>query len=397
MNNKANWQIKNIAIKDLLLWDENARFPDKYFNTTEKELIEYFILKKDFKIKELAEAIIKDFDLPQIEKIVVYEYDERLIVLEGNRRLTVYKLLDNPSLTSNGELKSFFEMLKLKININNNFLIESLISKDREQGLRYIDRKHVFGNNEIGWKDTERALYNARRGRAKKIELFKIALTKNIKKLDIPEPMKEQVLGSGYVTNFYRIVESNPAWQLFGFSLSNSGDLKIKDKDFSEKLKVIIFNVLKKEDFKGNKIDSRSLNKNSEKERYLKSINKDDFVRVEKEIKNSKVKNIFGEESINISKPNLIRSNPKSTTRNYLIPKTCTLQIQQTKINNVYHELKNDLLIDDTNKAVPNAVGVLFRVFLEISIDFFLEKSGIILKNDVKLAGKITKAVECME
>ena len=45
---------KNISIKNLHLWDENARFPDKYFNKTEKELINFFLSKKDFKLSELA-------------------------------------------------------------------------------------------------------------------------------------------------------------------------------------------------------------------------------------------------------------------------------------------------------------------------------------------------------
>jgi len=392
-----DFKSNNIAIKNLFLWDENARFPDKYFNKSEKELIEYFTSKKDFKIKELAEAVVKDFDLPQIEKIIVYKHDNRLIVLEGNRRLTVYKLLSDPNLTNDSKLKDFFKRLKTQISITNNLALECLITENKEQGLRYIDRKHANGNYEVGWGDTERAHYNARRGNAKKKELFKIALTKIIKNLDIPEEMKEQVLGYGYVTNFYRIIDSNPAWELFGFEMEDNGNLKIKDKDFNEKLKVIILNVLKKEDLKGNTIDSRSLNKNSEKEQYLKSIESDDFKKVEKEIEKSKTKNIFGEESINITKSDSKRSNPKSTIRNYLVPKTCILKINETKINNVYCELKNDLLLDDSKKAVPNAVGVLFRVFLEISIDYFLEKEGVTLKNDIKLAGKITKTADYME
>lgn len=392
-----DFKSNNIAIKDLFLWDENARFPDKYFNKSEKELIEYFTSKKDFKIKELAEAVVKDFDLPQIEKIIVYKHEDRLIVLEGNRRLTVYKLLSDPNLTNDGKLKDFFKRLKTQISVTDNLDLECLITENKEQGLRYIDRKHANGNYEVGWGDTERAHYNARRGNAKKKELFKIALTKIVKNLDIPEEMKEQVLGYGYVTNFYRIIDSNPAWELFGFEMEENGNLKIKDKDFNEKLKVIILNVLKKEDLNGNTIDSRSLNKNSEKEQYLKSIKPNDFKKVEEEIEKSKTKNIFGEESINITKNDSKRSNPKSTIRNYLVPKTCILKINETKINNVYCELKNDLLLDDSKKAVPNAVGVLFRVFLEISIDYFLEKEGVALKNDIKLAGKITKTADRME
>ncbi len=189
-----NFTNSNIAIKNLYLWDQNARFPDKYFNKSEKELIEYFVSKKDFKIRELAEAVVKDFDLPQNEAIIVYEYRKRLIVLEGNRRLTVYKLLSNPDLIGDPKLKIFLTRLKSRININDNFSLECLVTKDKDQGLRYIDRKHMNRNHEVGWGEAERAHYNARRGSARKKELFKIAIAKIIKKLNIPEDMKELLL-----------------------------------------------------------------------------------------------------------------------------------------------------------------------------------------------------------
>jgi len=70
----ANKFIKSdISIKNLSLWDENARFPDKYFSKSEKELIGYFVSKKNFKINELSEEVVNEFDLPQLEKLVVYE------------------------------------------------------------------------------------------------------------------------------------------------------------------------------------------------------------------------------------------------------------------------------------------------------------------------------------
>ena len=253
------FETRNIPIKDLYLWDENPRFPDKYFNSSEEDLIKYFITKKELKIKELAEAIIDEFDLPQIEKVIVYKHQNRLITLEGNRRLVIYKLLNNPGLTSDSILRSFFEKLKLKIDINSSYSLETLTTNDIEQGLRYINRKHIQSNNEISWGTTERAHYNARRGNAKKKEQILIALTKRIKELDIPEVMKEMVLGPGYVTSLFRILESSPAKDLFGFELRDDGLLSISDKNFNEKLKVIILNVLQKKDLKGEKINSRTL------------------------------------------------------------------------------------------------------------------------------------------
>lgn len=385
----------NISIKNLSLWDENARFPDKYFNKTEKELIEYFLSKKDFKLAELAEEVVSEFDLPQLEKLVIYELNGKNIVLEGNRRLAVYKLLDNPELIDNVKLKNKLNGLKSRIKINDNFKLECLITKDKDQGLRYIDRKHLRGNNEVSWGDNERAHHNARRGNASQKELLKVAITKRIKDLDFPEELKEQVLGHGFVTTFWRLIEQNPAWSTFGFSLDDNGELQTTDKKFDEKLKVIIFDVLQKGKF-NNKLFSRLNTK--EIESYLKQITEDDYKRVADEIKKQTKTNLFGKESTSISTKNgANRSVPKSSLRSYLIPKTCVFIINETKINNVYCELKNNLLLDDSKNSVPNAAGVLFRVFLEISIDYFWEKNGKTFKDDTKLAGKITIVADHME
>lgn len=397
MENDDNFRIEKISINDLTLWDENARFPDKYFTQPEEDLIEFFLSKKDFKFKELAEAIVKDFDLPQLERLVVHEYDNKLVVLEGNRRVAIYKLLLNPNLAKIDNLIAYFNNLKLQISITEETQLECLITENKEAGLRYIDRKHANGNNEVGWGDTERAHYNKRRGKAKKDELFKIALTKVIKELDLPETIKEQVLGHGYVTTFYRIINSSPSWLVFGLRLNDSDELEYDDPSFLEKLRVVILNVLEQQDFSGNKINSRSLNKNEEIETYLKSIKDTDAGKVSSELEKNTNSNLFGQETINVAKSGSKKSNPKSSSRNYLIPQTCTLQINNTRINDIYHELKNDLLLDDTRKSVPNAVGVLFRVFLETTIDYSLEKIGVIPKDDVKLAGKVTIIADYME
>lgn len=399
----TNWRAEKIAIEDLYLWDENARFPDKYFSKAEEELIKFFCNSKekdfrvrDFKIGELAEAIVTDFDLPQLEKLVVWDFDGKFTVLEGNRRLTAYKLLDNPDLTQNDSLKSKIMSLKSKIDIAEDFDLECLVTENIKEGLRFIDRKHLNKNNELGWGDQERANHKVRQGSANKKELFKVSIADHIKKLDIPETMKEQILGPGYVTNFWRIIDSAPSWEKFQIRFDSEGILTIGDKDFDKKLKVIIVNILKKEDFSGNKLDSRTLNTNKEKEGYLGSIGVNDCDKALEEIKKGTDKNLFGEESTDVSSKN-IKLFPKSTSRSYLIPKTCRLIINETKINNIYRELRDDLLLDDSKKAVPNAVGVVFRVFLETSIDCFWEKNGKTFKEDTKLAGKITTVANFME
>lgn len=389
---------QNITVSNLYLWDENARFPDKYYNSNENELLSYFLSKPDFKIQQLVDAIIKDFDLPQLEKLVVWENSDKYIVLEGNRRLAAYKLLINPKLASDIALIKYLEEQKSKIDISDNYILECLVTTDKDEGYRYIDRKHAHGNNEVNWQDAERAHYSVRRGSKTQIEFIKIGLTKIVRDLDLPEELKDKVLGRKYVTNFFRLVTSGSAKKEFGFEVDPNGKLTFKDVHFREKLKIIIYNVLKGEDFNGKPVNSRQLNRKPEIEKYLKSINTGDVSKVDEAIKIDTTRDIFGDEKITIrgEKPNKVFR--KSTDRIYLIPKTCRLSISETKINNVYLELRDNLILDGSKNAVPNAVGVLFRVFLEISIDYFLEKEGVRLPNKKTiLAGKITKCSEILE
>ncbi|MBU1011151.1 MAG: hypothetical protein KKD74_13530 [Bacteroidetes bacterium] len=389
--------IKTIAIKDLTLWDENARFPDKLFNQDESELIDFFLSKAEFKIKSLIESIVKDFDLPQLEKIVVWYDGEQNIVLEGNRRLTAYKLLNNSLLAKDKKLQDFLEAEKQKVNLSDNFSLECVLVEDREDALRYIDRKHYNGNNEVNWKDTERAHYSKRRGNENPLELIKIGITKIVRELELPEEMREQILGQGYVTTFFRTITTKPAQRLYGYYFDD-GEFKVKDANFKEKLKVIIFSVLNKQDIQGNRIDSRTLNKKEDVEKFLESVKVEDTKKVEEKIKENTTEDIFGEKTVTVGpNPAKQRVLPKSTSRKYLIPMSCSLRISEVKINNIYRELRENLLIDETNNAVPNAVGVLFRVFLEICLDHYAKMNQKIFKKDDTLSQKIPWVVKSLE
>lgn len=387
---------RKMKIHDLILWDENARFPDKYFNSDEKELIKYFLSKPDFKLKQLIEAIVKDFEYPQIEKLVVWNDDENYVVLEGNRRLTAYKLLIEPDLTNDKNLKKFLIEQNSKISIDENFELECLISKERDEGFVYIDRKHANNNNEVNWQDVERANYNVRRGSSNQAELLKIGISKIVSELDLPDGMKEQVLGKNYVTTFFRIVTSTSAKRKYGYEILEDGQLKVKNEKFNEELKVIVHRVLKKQDSEGNKVDSRSLNKKEKIEKFIKAVDSKDVAKVDEEIEKNTTVNIFGEEIVRIPSANKPKVIPKSSTRKYLIPSNCYLRISETKINNIYRELRDDLLIDDSSKSVPNAVGVLFRVFLEVCLDYYAKMNQKNFKSNDTISQKIPWVVNSL-
>jgi len=389
-----NIQERKIKIKELILWDENARFPDKYFNSDEKELINYFISKPEYKIKQLIEAIAKEIEYPQLEKMVVWNDEGNFVVLEGNRRLTAYKLLIEPELTDNKSVLKLITEVKEKINIDENFLLDCLISENIEDGYVYINRKHANGNNEVNWQDVERANYNVRRGSSNYNELLKIGISNIVKELDLPDEMKEQVLGSGYVTTFFRIITTTPAKKKYGYEILEDGSLNVKHPNFKEELKVIVYSVLNKKDQRGFDVDSRTLNKTDKIEEFIHSVNPKDVKKVDEDIKKNTTIDIFGNENTIISSTKTPKVLPKSTSMKFLIPSNCTLRITETKINNIYRELREDLLLDETSKSVPNAVGVLFRVFLEVCLDHYAKMNQKNFKKEDSISQKIPWIVD---
>ncbi|MCK5061276.1 hypothetical protein KAR28_01865 [Candidatus Parcubacteria bacterium] len=400
---------ENVKIIDLNLWDENPRFPEEYFRKTEKELIEYLFSKKgeSEKIIELAKSIIDNFELTPWENLIIWDSEKKKITLEGNRRLMVYKILLNADLISDPKIKKIFKDGKTKTKISNDFSVDCLVTDNRELCLRYVELKHLESGYK-GWGSPEKANFERRRGKNNDSIILKTEIHKIVRDLDIPIEIKERVLGHGFVTTFDRLLLDQVAKDYFKFEIKNK-KLFIKDAKFQEKLGLIIWNLIKKKAYKEifdeqkigekDKLDSRTLNKKENRKKYLESMDSRSVKKAKEEIANSieEKENLFGEKTKKIQTgQGKIITNPKNTGRNTLIPNNrskCSLKIDQDKINLIFRELREDLFLDKT----INAVGVLFRVFLESTIDYFAEQEGFIFSKDIKLKGKITKVADYLE
>ena len=374
---------KKIPIEKLFLWDENARFPDQYYNSDEKELLRYFLSKPNFKLKDFIGEIVTDIDLPHLEKIVVWDSSEKLIVIEGNRRLAGYKLLANPELVNDidKKLHSLLLSKKKEINIDSNFLLDCLISEDKDQCYRYVDRKHAKGNNQVNWLEPEKVNYSKRRGIESQNSKIKIAIINYVRKLDLPNEIINEVLGQGYVTTFFRFVSTGPAKETFGLSTDENGELTFTDEEFPDKLKVIIHNVLQKEDFEGNRVDTRELNKNPEIKTYLENVKSEDLPKVNKEIEKSKSTDVFGNEHVklgtrNSQKAPIIaspRKTPSSKENNILFGKS--LALMAGKVNDLYRAILNIYDKNEYDSAVLPIIGMSLRLITEVAARVYFDEN----------------------
>ncbi len=366
---------EKINLSDLKLWAENPRFPQEYFNKSEKELINYIFNKKGEKekLKDLSKSIIENIKLIPWERLIVYNDGEQYTVLEGNRRLIIYKLLLNPSLLDDKKLASIFE--KSKGIINNSLKVDCLVTENLENGLKYVELKHLETGYK-SWGEPERNKFKITRGKAGDKEILKMEINKIVKKLDFPQKLKDDVLGHGFVTTFYRIVAETPAKNYFGYNISDN-TLDIRDKQFEDKLKIIIWDVLNKKDSRGEKIDSRSLNKTEDVTKYLQNLNiEKEIPRLDEKIKYSyktkvDVYNNRKKEFVSPTEKNKINNRKTSIllSENKLFGKT--LSLKKSKVNNLYWAIDK---IYEQNKNVSKnletvlpIIGMSLRLILDVA------------------------------
>ena len=92
------------------------------------------------------------------------------------------------------------------------------------------------------------------------------------------------------------------------------------------------------------------------------------------------------------SKISLVRSKAISYKRSHLIPTEVHYAIRDKRLNTIYRELRDlDL------SSHRNAVAVLFRVFVELSIELYLETQGVTYHENDKLAKKAERAMNHMK
>jgi hypothetical protein len=142
---------KRININELYLDKENPRLPQSMASKTENEIINFFL--SDASLLELMLAIgINGFF--EGEQLLVVEENGKYIVIEGNRRLSAVKLLNNPEIAQ--ILKGKVQQV---INESKEFPtdIPCLVFPNKDEILKYLGFRHITGIKP--WKLLEKARY----------------------------------------------------------------------------------------------------------------------------------------------------------------------------------------------------------------------------------------------
>ncbi len=384
-------KIKEIGINDLLFDVQNARYGGEVVENQREAITRMFQIKDmDKKIYNLATHIAKHgLDPSELPLALPFKTGKgtpsKYLVPEGNRRILAIKLLHNPNLSPlNSYTRKFSELSSTKIKRLMS-KIQCSIVPDRETADLWVDIKHTGQNNGVGrvdWDGKARDAHRERTGKKKSTgrqildyieadKSFSSQLRSEINQIDI--------------TNLTRLFQGSPAKIAFGLVQKNGVLHSTIPLDELRRIIEFVAELMLENSFNVKQIYHKEDQEKFIKDKIPKEILPVDESFLDKDktwqVSNLDAKNLTKEQKKG-TKPRVInksvKSKQQSQDRTFLID--FSLRISSKRINQIYGELKRGLKVHDT----PNAVSVLFRVFLELSCDWYIKKTKLKRKDNGK-------------
>lgn len=370
-----------ISLADLLIDAENPRLPQP--NVGQREALRAIAKDQGKKLQVLARDILQHGLNPADLPIVMPLRDDlnRYVIVEGNRRLTALKALENPEFLSEavsaGVLKEFRKLSKQYQGAPIETVL-CVVVKDRDEARHWIELRHTGENSGAGivpWGSDDAARYRAR---TVGLEVHSQALNFLERRGDLTPEARRAVPA----TSFKRLLETPAVRSKLGIEVRNRQLFLLADEDRVAKALLYVVQKLTSGETKVKDIYTR-LQRIEYADDLPKSIvvpataNPREGVPATDGSFKAAVKAQLG--------VNAQKSLPRH--RDKLIPRDCTLNVTDPRLRDMEKELRRLSLEDFTN-----AVSVLFRVFIELSADFYLDRMKLAVSADDSLSKKLEAA-----
>jgi hypothetical protein len=337
---------------------------------------------------------IADHGLSPAQRFLVVADDDNedeFVVLDGNRRLVALKALEHPeafrSLVTDAELRQLKEAAGEYDPIVDVPCIVFESSDDADYWIELLHEGESGGAGHVNWSAQQKARFLARRGaKAQYVQVLDFVFDEGGLK---GEALRRYQRGNFPVSTLKRILLTPEVRDRVG----------IEYRDGRVRTKFARPEVLKGLSRIANDIGSGLVKvgqvfKRGDRLRYIEGFGSDDLPNPKVESETA----TYLEEAPNkvtasTSTSKRSRERSRSSSRSHLIPRDFAATIAVKRINDIYLELKGRLRVDDT----PNAVGVLLRVFLELSVDDFIDRHSVTVPSkDPNLTHKATAAADYM-
>lgn len=209
-----------LKIEHLVLDSDNPRITHA---AGQQEALQKVVKDQKTKLLRLAESIV-EHGLNPTKRLMVLQISSkprRFIALEGNRRVTVLRLLSNPAAMSGLEmpdsLRRALEKLATVFNKSEVEPIEAYEVASREDGRYWIELEHNGedeGRGIVGWKPVVAARFRKREPAIQALDLV-------LEHGGLSEQEADDIRSKFSLTTLRRVVETQSALALLGLSIKD--------------------------------------------------------------------------------------------------------------------------------------------------------------------------------
>jgi hypothetical protein len=387
---------KSLKVDSLELDLENPRIT---LATDQRDAMQKIITEQKVQLVNLAENIAAK-GLNPMNRFLVMRSGRagKFIVLEGNRRILAIKILKNPhllvSLQMTDALRKRFQAAAKNFDIKKVEPLDCHEVADRAEGNEWIRQRHMgrdAGRGIVDWTSIASSRF---RGRDPALQALDFVL----EHAGLTDEQKEQITGKFPLTTLDRLLSTPSVRAEIGFEVEK-GKLttELPAEEAIKPLKRIVLDLSEK------KVTVTDLKLVKQQDDYIAKMKAADRPNLKmKTGTRAAIESITDKDFKPVAAPSSRRAKAaRPAARTHIVPKGCRLNVTVPKIAGIYGELTSLLL----SKHV-HAIGVLLRVFLEMSVDAYLvNTAGLLLTFneprsgrdvDKKLKMKVEEAIDHM-
>jgi hypothetical protein len=365
--------IKNIPLRLLLVNRANDRHGEL---ENETAAIAWLFNTREQHMRNLTKDIV---DKGEIYELPLVSPDgSKYLVFDGNRRITCLKLLENPRRAPTTELQAFFRELRTKWQGTFPDQVQCQVEADRDRIDEILFRRHTGTQSGVGqstWDDRMKANFIGRTGKGGG---FNVAdeIERRLGEANLL-PSRRKIPRS----TMNRLLSAEPFRNRLGFSVSRGRFEFTHQEDLALAAMARVA-----DDLATRQLVLGDIWDVDGKRGYLD--------RLEREGVLPTAAHVISKGRVQATQPKARTVKPtapaKPSTRTTLIPKKDFKLTWPGRLQR-HHQIWEELQFYLELSRHQNAISVLFRVLLELSVENYIKQTGLVVQDGDKLAARVQK------
>ncbi|WDR06684.1 hypothetical protein PSQ90_04270 [Devosia rhodophyticola] len=362
--------IKSVNIVDLVVNRANDRHGEL---ENETAAIAWLFNERETHMRNLTKDIVDKGEI--YEMPLVTPEGTKFVVFDGNRRVTCLKLLANPRKAPNTELQEFFTEQGARWKGEFPVAVQCQVEANRERIDEILFRRHTGTQSGVGqstWDDRMKATFVERTGQSSGISVAD-EIERRLKEADMLPGAKKIPRST-----MNRLLSAEPFRNRLGFSVTKGRFEFTHDENVALVAMARVAN-----DLANKKLVLGDIWDVDGKRKYLDSLEHDGVLPNATHTLSGRPVSA----SPLVAKPAAVARQAK---RNTLIPQTEYGLVWPGRLQR-HHHIWEELQFRLQLTEHPNAISVLFRVLLELSIENYIVQAGVPVNDGDKLAARLIK------